>query len=427
MAAVEGTATVPTHLTLQSPRVPRSFHGDLYEDVEDWLDDFERVADCNEWDDRAKLKNAYFSLEDGARTWFQNREEALTSWRELCRRLLDTYSSPDRRERAERALQSRAQKPNESVLMYVEDMTRLFRRADPSMPEDKKLRHLMRGVKEQLFGGLVRNPPRTVTEFLAEAVAMEKALQQRSNQYDRQVNAASTTIGLGAFATDIEVLRELIRSVVRDELQQLHRAQQPTVNCIADIVRDEVQHALGVPQPRPERTPQASEFRRTTYADALRRSLPASATYPLAATDFERETYGDTLSRSIPASAPPSPVALHSAQAVPYFPDNRPVTRKSDIWRMPDRRPLCYHCGEAGHVYRECHYRQLGLQGYAANSPRPRFGQRPPEIEAFIAQQRAPQSPRRQSRSPSPRRSYPSREGTSRVTQGRSPSPRLEN
>lgn len=49
MATAEGmVATLPTHLTLQNSRVPRSFHGDLSEDVEDWLDDFERVADCNE-------------------------------------------------------------------------------------------------------------------------------------------------------------------------------------------------------------------------------------------------------------------------------------------------------------------------------------------------------------------------------------------
>ncbi|XP_072144161.1 cholesterol 7-desaturase nvd-like [Dermacentor andersoni] len=40
--------------------------------------------------------------------------------------------------------------------MYIEDMTHLFRRANPNMAEDKKLRHLMRGVKQELFAGLVR-------------------------------------------------------------------------------------------------------------------------------------------------------------------------------------------------------------------------------------------------------------------------------
>ncbi|KAH7957870.1 hypothetical protein HPB52_024035 [Rhipicephalus sanguineus] len=50
----------------------------------------------------------------------------------------------------------------------------------------------------------------------------------------------------GSYPTGVETLRELIRSVVRDELQQLHQAQrQPTTNYIASILREEVQHALG--------------------------------------------------------------------------------------------------------------------------------------------------------------------------------------
>lgn len=427
-------AGAPAYYTLQKPRVPSPFRGGLFEDVEDWLAEFEHVADFNGWDEDAKLRNVYFSLLDGARTWFQNRKGLLTSWREFCRRLLETYSSPDRRERAEWALQSRIQMPNEGVAMYVEDMVHLFNRANPNMPEDKKLRHLMRGVKEQLFGGLIRSPPKTVAEFLTEAVAMEKALQQR-NQYDRQVNATYTT-SLGSFPTDVETLRQLIRSVVRDELQQLHQAQQqPTTNCIASIIREEVQHALGahrreapvqVPAPLQAFAP-SSEPRRVSYADALRRTVPSSVTPP-PVSGFQHASYADTFGHISPATVPLSaatPYAtLQSAQAVPYFEDTRPAARKSDIWRMPDRRPLCYHCGEAGHVYRECQYRRLGLQGFPANSPRPRFGQRPPEIEDFIARQRLPA--RRQSRSPSPR--SPSYSGNrSRMPQGRSPSPHLEN
>ncbi|XP_075539849.1 uncharacterized protein LOC142574705 [Dermacentor variabilis] len=102
-------------------------YGDLLEDVEDWLADFECVAQFNGWDDESKLRNVYFSLRDGACTWFKNREGVLTSWREFSSRLLDTYASYDRRERAEWALQSYIQKPNESVAMYLEDMVRVFR------------------------------------------------------------------------------------------------------------------------------------------------------------------------------------------------------------------------------------------------------------------------------------------------------------
>ncbi|KAH8038686.1 hypothetical protein HPB51_002830 [Rhipicephalus microplus] len=152
------------------------------------------------------------------------------------RYLLASWANPDRRERAEREIQSRLQMPNESVMMYVEDMTSLFRRADPDMAEEKKVRHLMRGVKEQLFAGLVRCPPKTVAEFLTEATTMEQVLQQRSTVYDRQVSAASSIgqIGGAAGNINIESLCDLIRSVVRDELQKIQCQSQPTAGARSD-------------------------------------------------------------------------------------------------------------------------------------------------------------------------------------------------
>ncbi|XP_077486641.1 uncharacterized protein LOC144097913 [Amblyomma americanum] len=236
-------------LILQTPRTPKPFHGEQFEDAEDWLAHYERVATFNGWDDAAKMRNVYFSLEDAARTWFENREATFSTWPAFRSQLLGTYANSDRRENAERALTSRVQRQNEGVAMYVEDVTRLCHRADPSMSEDKKVRHLMHGVKEQLFSGLVRNPPTT----------------------------------------------------------------------------------------------------------------------------------------------------------------------------------LCYHCGEAGHLYRQCPYRQMGLRGFSPDSPRPRPGQRPQDIAEYVTRQRSlPHSPRRESRSPSPRRSSPS---GPRYTAGRhgSSSPHREN
>lgn len=74
------------------------FHGDIFEDVEDWLAHFERVAEINKWSDAAKLRNVYFSFEVGAHTWYENREGLIKSWLEFRRALLETYTNADRRE-----------------------------------------------------------------------------------------------------------------------------------------------------------------------------------------------------------------------------------------------------------------------------------------------------------------------------------------
>ncbi|KAH8023920.1 hypothetical protein HPB51_019437 [Rhipicephalus microplus] len=85
--------------------------------------------------------------------------------------------------------------------MYIEDMSRLFRRADPNRAEEKKLQHLMRGVKEELFAGLVRNSPRSLAEFRSEATMIEKTLQQRARQYNRNVSHIMAALQAGSRGT----------------------------------------------------------------------------------------------------------------------------------------------------------------------------------------------------------------------------------
>lgn len=369
---------------IQQPRTPKSFYGEPYEDAEDWLDQFERVANFNGWNEQRKLHNVYFALEEPARTWFENHEAKMSSWPEFRRELLATYVNIDRKERAEAALQARIQHPNESVAMYAEDMARLFRRADPSMTDEKKVRHLMRGVRQEIFAGLMRNPPRTTSEFTVEATAIERALQQRARQYCRTGTAVTNANCMAGLESNGHDLRELVRQIVREELQSLrhHQTSAPTVS-IAEIIREEVRQAVGIPEPANELQREQPRF---SYAAAVRQPPHCTPT---------------TIASIAPPPPPPLNPRPRNSLLVP--PETQP--RKSDVWRTPDRRPLCFHCGEAGHVYRACPYRRVGLRGFAPNAPRPRNGERPQEIEAFLAERHDVFTPRRrESRSPSPMR-----------------------
>ncbi|KAH8030922.1 hypothetical protein HPB51_012390 [Rhipicephalus microplus] len=54
-AAAAATAASPAYYTLQELQMSSLFRGGFFEDVEDWLVDFEHVADFDEWDEVAKL------------------------------------------------------------------------------------------------------------------------------------------------------------------------------------------------------------------------------------------------------------------------------------------------------------------------------------------------------------------------------------
>ncbi|XP_070390798.1 uncharacterized protein [Dermacentor albipictus] len=128
------------------------------EDPESWLETCERIATFNNCDSDDKLRHVYFALEGAARTWFENRKSPVTAWDLFRSGFLRTFTNVVRKERAEIMLDARVQLPNENIAIFTEEMSHLFHHADPDMSE-KKVRLLMRGVKEELFAGMVRSPP----------------------------------------------------------------------------------------------------------------------------------------------------------------------------------------------------------------------------------------------------------------------------
>lgn len=393
------TSPSTTQVTVLNPQIPVDFHGNTYEDADDWLEEFERVANVNGWNAGQKLGYVYFPLQDGARTWFTNR--VWSSWDEFRRKFLDTFASTERREHAQRLLESRIQKPNESVAMFVEDMARLFHRADPDMSEAKKISHLMRGVKEQLFAGLVRSPPTSVDEFSKEAIAIERALHLRYRQYDRLNNSGpvSATAVTAVTTPDERSLRQLIREIVQEEVKKLVATPNDcAIASVTEVVRQEIRQALSLPEPN-------SDTVKPSYADIVRRQ-PSNGPPP----------------QQYHQPQPPTAPWYYRETSTPM----RPPLRKTDIWRTPDYRPLCFHCGEAGHIVRYCPYRVAGYQGFPSTTPRRHFNGRP-HIDTSMTTSRD-DSPGFRSRSPSPGRYSPSNRRTpTDMARGRSPSPRRGN
>lgn len=47
-----------------APRTPTPFHGETYEDIEDWIVQYDRVARHNGWTDQQRQQNLYIALEN---------------------------------------------------------------------------------------------------------------------------------------------------------------------------------------------------------------------------------------------------------------------------------------------------------------------------------------------------------------------------
>ncbi|XP_075736892.1 uncharacterized protein LOC142776682 isoform X1 [Rhipicephalus microplus] len=100
------------------------------------------------------------------------------------------------------------------------------------MPEIKKVRFLMRGVKQELFAGLMRNQLSTVQEFISEATTIEKTLEMRTRKFNRHTSSEYAEVQ----PIYSDNLGDTIRAIVWEELRKLLLSAQPQVDSIAEIV-----------------------------------------------------------------------------------------------------------------------------------------------------------------------------------------------
>uniref|UniRef100_A0A6B0UIP2 Putative retrotransposon gag protein n=1 Tax=Ixodes ricinus TaxID=34613 RepID=A0A6B0UIP2_IXORI len=93
-----------------------------------------------------------FLLGGTAKDWYENHQSSLTSCGIFKSELKGTFINHHRREGAEDLLRTRTQGPKESITGFVEDVLHLSARANPRATEQKRLRIIMRGVRDNICG-----------------------------------------------------------------------------------------------------------------------------------------------------------------------------------------------------------------------------------------------------------------------------------
>lgn len=386
-----GPSTVPAPMGTPSCLVttpqkdPPMFAGLRGDDVEEWLEQYDRVGAINHWDDPAKLTHVAFYLTGVAKTWYFNHELDFVSWASFKQQLRQIFANPSiRSDIAKKKLAERVQQTGESYTSYIEDVLALCRRVNTAMTETDRVRHLLKGIGAAAFNALVVKNPTTVSDIVATCQRLDE-LHLLRLQPETELRA-----------TNDSELRALIRSIIREELQTqatscAHelRTTHPG-SSLRDVVREELVAMTGaqVPTPPPYQRP-IDPLPTPTYAQV---AALASPPQPL--------MHAPTMHGSVNVLSPRTPLP----------PPN--------VWRPP--RPVCYYCGIRGHISRFCRRRQQDeRRGYdyyerdEFSAPRPqhsrpyqRYERRSPSPPGFngagpshFSRRRSP-SPMRRSSSP---------------------------
>lgn len=203
------TSTAPPSWTITSrQRDPQVFAGLRGEDVEDWIDNYNRVSSYNRWDDSLKLLNVVFYLADVAKTWFLNHEDTLTDWTCFTNQLRQIFGTASTRsETAKKKLNERVQHPDETYTSYIEDVLALCRRVSASMSEEERVRHILKGIAPFAFQALVVQNTSRVQDVITTCQRIDELQSLR----------LQPAMWGERFPKDVD-LRAMIRSIVREEL-----------------------------------------------------------------------------------------------------------------------------------------------------------------------------------------------------------------
>lgn len=383
MVTEEETQPIILQQPVQQIRNPSVFHGEPGQDPNKWLTEYDRVAKFNKWDELFSLANVYFFLDGTAREWFENNEELLTSWEQFKAELTRTFGDSRRaRKRADEELKGRAQQHGESTQSYIQSVLKLCQQVNPEMTESEKVSHLMKGISEDFYQALLTKELTTTKDFITWCQYIEEMKEKRINK--KKFERLPNVIPMSSIGEETDLVN-LVKEIVREEVQRImamknEKPEPQQFQSIEAIVREEVQEAL-------------SPLTRAQGSWTEVRKQPS------------REQRYPTWSKR---QRTPTP---------------EPEPRATDLWRTPDNKPVCFHCGRPGHVVRYCRERRAIFDGHRnnrRNTDERSFERREPADydynqaanRAISPSQARGRSPTQRYRSPSPYRrssSSPSR------------------
>lgn len=375
------TATPPPQCFISRQRDPPDFAGLRGDDVEEWLENFERVSAYNGWDDKLKRLTVGFSLTEIAKTWYRNNAGRLPDWTTFTTEIRKIFgTSAARSEDAKKKLEARVQHPCESYTSYIEDVLALCRKVNKDMSESDRVRQILKGINQFAFTALALQNPRTVSDVTTTCQRLDDLQSIRIQQ-----DTSATRLG-------DEDLRVLIRQLIREELDGRASvcASAPAHHSASTNLRQIIKEEL---------------------ACVPGRSVPDLCT------PYAVPSYSEVAGR------PPLPMAPVTSQPLPgYVATINHAIRPQPYYRTwgppsperPPNRPVCFYCGIRGHIARFCRRRaqdeRRGYDTYERDVTSPRYGYR----------QRGYQSPTRQTPPPA---DSPGIQRNSRDQRRRSPSP----
>ena len=223
---------------------PRNFDGT--EDVEDWLEHFSYIAECNNWNKNLQKRRLPIYFKDTAELWYRDfasskddpagSEQSLD---EILEGLRNAFRYKNYRSMNQSALITRMQGLDEPAATYYYDMMRLCRRQNPSMKEEEKLTHIMRGLKSGVLEKVLVLEPKDCTDLLNKLRSIEEAglLSNQRPGYNLLLLQDKAIAKGKAIATEASRTHRRLEAIAKDKESQSDKAVTDKIDELCELVK----------------------------------------------------------------------------------------------------------------------------------------------------------------------------------------------
>ena len=167
--------------------LPKPFNEPL--EPQTWLNEYEDIADGNNWDDQMKFRRVFACLEGGSKQWYSNEKRSNPdfNWQLFKEGLVSKFRNKCNPLMSEIIIQNRKQGKGESLNSYWQDKIHLITIYDPEMPTKSQMTNLFNGLEPSLKSRIVK-------KFVDETPPNVKELYEMvKSEYDSSAFAGVST------------------------------------------------------------------------------------------------------------------------------------------------------------------------------------------------------------------------------------------
>ncbi len=224
-----GAATPPVPGPIKLAITPRRFSGEDGESSREFIELFEQAARSNRWlQDICVIQFPNYLTHTASKWWraFKNQRNRAAAasgspvipptWQEVKDAFLAAFNSDDVIG-VELTLDNRKQRSDESPEQFVFDIISLCERVDDSMSDERRVRFLLRNMKEYYLSRIMPLDPKTPEEILLHMrrlTEMKKLAERSGSREYRAFPVAEEGVALE--------MREMVRQTQRlvEEIQE---------------------------------------------------------------------------------------------------------------------------------------------------------------------------------------------------------------